>query len=68
MLEASTGSHGQPMRLAADPEMDGWFEVHEQYDFAQAALDRWNREQKDPEPGVYPVVVNVKPPTEVDGG
>jgi hypothetical protein len=56
------------MRLASDPEMDGWFEIREAYDFAQAAVDRWSNEQKEREPGVYPVVVNVKPPTEVDGG
>lgn len=60
MFEAGRGSHGVPMRLATDPDMDGHFAVEEGMDYAQAALDQWRAEQKDPQPGVYPVVVNLR--------
>lgn len=62
-LEESTGSHGIPMDLALDPDMDGWFEVVETVDYAQAELDRWHHDHKgkDTEPGVRLRVVNTRP-------
>ena len=53
--EAEIGPHGQPFRLALDPDNDGWFEVEPVKDFEHAAIDRWLSE-KDREPGVQPVV------------
>lgn len=63
-LEDSTGPHGQPMRLALDPDNDGWFEVEAKTDHAQAALDRWREEQQrggKPEAGSYGVVTFTRP-------
>ncbi len=50
------------MRLATDDDMDGWFDVDERTDYAQAAIDEWSRGQKERPPGVFPVVVNTLPP------
>jgi hypothetical protein len=58
--EAGIGPHGIPLRIATDPDMDGWFDVEERVDYAQAALDQWRAEQKDPIPGTYPVLVNLR--------
>lgn len=48
------------MRRALDDDMDGWFEVEERTDYAQQALDEWRKEQRDPAPGVYPVVIDTR--------
>ena len=49
------------MRHATDPDNDGWFEVTERVDYAQAAIDRWRESQHGKtEPGVYPVVHDVR--------
>lgn len=62
LFEAGTGPHGQPMRLATDPDNDGWFEVEERIDYAQAAIDRWRDSKRgNTDPGAYPVVTYVRP-------
>jgi hypothetical protein len=61
LLEAGTGPHGIPLRLALDPDNDGWFEVDEHVDYAQAAIERWRESSKgNVEPGTFPVVVDVR--------
>ena len=61
LYEAGLGPHGVPMRVALDPDMDGWLEVDERVDYAQAAIDRWRESQHGKsEPGVFPVVVNTR--------
>lgn len=61
--EESVGPHGIPWADALDPENDGYFEVEERVDYAQAPIDRWQRENKgkDTEPGVRLVVVDTRP-------
>lgn len=44
--EASIGPHGIPWRVALDPESDGWLEVSEQIDYAQAAIEQWEERHK----------------------
>lgn len=44
--EASIGPHGIPWRVALDPESDGWLEVSEQVDYAQAAIEQWEERHK----------------------
>jgi hypothetical protein len=61
LYEAGNGPHGIPMRLALDPDNDGWFEVDEHVDYAQAAIDRWRESRRGhTEPGAFPVVVDVR--------
>ena len=62
-LPIPTGPHGIPYRDALDDDNDGWFEVEEQVDYAQAAIDQWRKDQdgKDVEPGTRLVVVNTRP-------
>lgn len=63
LYEQSVGPHGFPMRLATDDDMDGWFEVEERTDYAQAEIDRWRESLKGRHPaGVFPVVVNTRTP------
>jgi hypothetical protein len=70
--EAAIGPHGIPWDVALDPESDGWLEVEEITDYAQAALDRWHEDRsKSPaEPGVRVHVVDArtKPPDDPAGG
>jgi hypothetical protein len=46
-----------------DPDNDGWFEVDERVDYAQAVLDQWHKDNqgKDPEPGTRLFVVDTRP-------
>jgi hypothetical protein len=61
LYEAGLGPHGIPLRLSTDPDNDGWFEVAEHVDYAQAAVDRWRESlHGKPEPGVFPVVRDVR--------
>lgn len=61
LYEASTGPHGVPMRDALDPDNDGWFEVDEQVDYAQAAIERWRESKRgNAEPGMFPVVIDAR--------
>lgn len=62
--EDSVGPHGIPWRDALNDDNDGWFEVEEHQDHAQAALDQWKKDHsdKDVEPGTRLVVVNTRPP------
>jgi hypothetical protein len=57
--ERSIGPHGIRWRDALDPDNDGYFEVRERMDYAQAALDQFQKDNtsKDTEPGVRPYVV-----------
>lgn len=49
------------MRHATDPDADGWYEVDERTDYAQAAVDRWRESNRGKsEPGVFPVVVDLR--------
>lgn len=72
--EASTGPHGIPWDVALDPESDGWLEVEEVTDYAQAALDRWHenhdKAKSQAEPGVRLRVVDsrAKPLDDPTGG
>jgi hypothetical protein len=68
LRERADGPHGIPWDVALDPESDGWLEVDEREDFAQAALDRWRAEHRDPPPGVLPVVVDRREHPEDDDG
>lgn len=60
----SIGPHGIPWRLALDDDMDGWFEVEQHTDYAQAALDRFRQDRgsSDAEPGARLFVMNTRPP------
>jgi hypothetical protein len=53
------------MRTALDDEFDGWFEVDERTDHAQAAIDAWREANKKPGHGVFPVVVFTDPKSRV---
>lgn len=48
------------MRLATDPDMDGHFTVEDGMDYARAALDEWRTGQKEPQPGTFPRLVNLR--------
>lgn len=50
--EDSIGPHGVPWQDALDPDSEGWYEVVEFTDHAQAALDRWHKNNPKPAPGV----------------
>ena len=58
--EDSLGPHGIPWSRALDPDSDGWFEVVEVTDHAQAALDRWHKANPKPGPGVRVRVVDAR--------
>jgi hypothetical protein len=61
LFESGTGPHGIPMRYALDPDNDGWFEVDERVDYAQAAIERWRESMHGKaEPGAFPVVVDTR--------
>ena len=63
LYERGLGPHGIPMRLATDDDADGWYEVEERTDYAQAAVDQWRDSLKGRHPpGVFPVVVDTRPP------
>ena len=53
------GPHGISWKAALDPDNEGFFEVRERVDYAQAALDQYQKDNasKDAEPGVRPYVV-----------
>jgi hypothetical protein len=61
-LEDSTGPHGIPWADAMNDDNDGWFEVEEHVDYAQAAVDRWKAEHDsgDVEPGTRLFVVDTR--------
>lgn len=61
LRETGDDPNGIPWDVALDPESDGWLEVDEKVNFAQAAVDRWRKDTKEPGPGVVPVVVDVRP-------
>lgn len=59
LYEQSVNQFGIPLREATDDEMDGWYEVDDtRIDHSVAALQRWEKETKKPEPGVIPRIVN----------
>jgi hypothetical protein len=61
LYEQGTGPHGFPMRYATDDDNDGWFEVVERTDYAQAAIDQWREGLKGRHvPGVFPVVIDTR--------
>jgi hypothetical protein len=49
--EEGLGPHGIPLRVALDPDTNGWWEVYTREDNVQFALDLWNKENPDPPPG-----------------
>lgn len=62
--EDSVGPHGIPWRDALNPDLDGWFEVEETIDNAQAALDLWHKDhhgKDDVDPGTRLRVVDTRP-------
>lgn len=62
--EDSIGPHGIPWAVALDPESDGWLEVVEVVDYAQAALDRWRKDRREKaEPGARTIVVDTRRPS-----
>ena len=61
--EKSIGPHGIPWADALNPDNDGWFEVREEVDYAQAALDQWHKDHQgkdDVDPGTRVVVVDLR--------
>lgn len=60
--QAAVGPHGIPWADALDPAADGWFEIEERVDFAQAALERWKKDadKRELEPGTVPVVRDMR--------
>jgi len=50
--EAGLMPHGIPAEIALDPDNDGWFDAVPVTDHAQAAIERAQKENKDPEPGL----------------
>lgn len=61
IYEESINEFGLPVRVATDPEMDGWYEVNDDViDFSVAALEEYRRSTKNPEPGVRLSIVNTK--------
>lgn len=59
-FEASVGPHGIPWRDALDPESEGWFEVEQVTDHAQAAIDRWHKANPKPQPGTRVRVIDAR--------
>lgn len=59
---------GHVMARSHDPEMDGWYDAHEDTCYACAAVDLHTAGQKDPTPGakVY-VTENEKAPKDLPG-
>lgn len=57
------GSCGLPVRLAHNPDMEGWFEASETICEACAAKDRWraDHKEKDPEPGLLLGALDTRP-------
>lgn len=60
------GPHGIHMSIATDDDMDGWFEVEDGVDYAQAAIDTWRAGKKNPEPGLYPILIDTRRPVRPD--
>lgn len=59
--ERSINRFGIPLRDATNDEMDGWYEVDDsRIDHSVAALERWEKETKKPEPGVIPRIVDTR--------
>lgn len=55
--DTRVGSYGYPKRLT-EGDYEGYFEVEEQQDNAQLALDIWRKRNKNgPSPGMVPRVV-----------
>lgn len=55
--EDGTNRHGIPVHVAQNPENAGFFEVDDSLvDHAEAAYERWQKDNKESEPGVLPVV------------
>jgi hypothetical protein len=61
VYERSINAFGIPLSEATNDEMDGWYEVDDsKVDHAVAALQRWEKETKKPEPGVIPRIVDTR--------
>lgn len=55
--EDGTNRLGVPTHVARDPENAGFFEVDDSViDHAEAALEQWQKDNKEPELGVQPAV------------
>lgn len=61
IYEKSVNQFGIPLREATDDEMDGWYEVDDtRVDHSVAALQRWEKDTKKPDPGVIPRIVDTR--------
>jgi len=40
--------------------MDGWFEVDQRINYATAAVERWRKDNPEPEPGTVLMVVDTR--------
>lgn len=61
LYEQSVNRFGIPLREATDPDMDGWYEVDdEEIDYSEAAFEEYSRNNKNPEPGVMPRIINTR--------
>lgn len=61
LYEQGLNRFGIPRRLATDDDADGWYEVDDtMVDYAEAAFARWEKETKNPEPGVQPRIVDTR--------
>ncbi len=59
--EDSLNRLGFPRRLATDDDADGWYEVDDSVvDYAEAALQRWEKDNPNAEPGTLPRVVDTR--------
>ena len=53
---------GHDITKSTDPDMDGWFEVDDEtVCYACQALERYEKDVKEPQPGVLLHVVNRRP-------
>lgn len=59
--EASLNRFGIPKRDALDDDSDGWYEIDDTtIDYSEAALQRWEKDNPNAEPGVIPRVVDTR--------
>lgn len=53
LYEESINEYGIPIREATDPERDGWYEINDEtVDYSRAAMEEYQKNTKNPEPGV----------------
>ncbi|WP_334169033.1 hypothetical protein, partial [Timonella senegalensis] len=56
-IHESSSTMGLPNEVVYDVELGQWIDVKTRTNMAQAALDRWHKENPKPDPGTEPYLV-----------